>query len=79
MLLGLIILLIMSQPDLGTTLVVVGVAATMFFVAGASLFHILFGMGILGVITFILPFLLQTRSINYILHASLVRLLQISP
>lgn len=53
-LLGLIIFLIMSQPDLGTTLVVVGVAATMFFVAGASLLHILFGMGILGIIVFIL-------------------------
>lgn len=53
-LLGLIILLIMSQPDLGTTLVIVGVASTMFFVAGASLLHILFGMGILGVVVFIL-------------------------
>lgn len=53
-LLGLIILLIMSQPDLGTTLVVVGVAATMFFVAGASSLHMLFGMGLLGIIVFVL-------------------------
>lgn len=54
LLMGLIILLIMSQPDLGTTLVVVGVAATMFFVAGATFYHILLGAGILGTVVFIL-------------------------
>lgn len=54
LLLGIIVMLIMQQPDLGTSMVILGVALSMFFVAGASMFHILIGVGALGIATFIL-------------------------
>ena len=37
--------LIMKQPDLGTMLVIAGTAAVMFFISGADLWHLFFGLG----------------------------------
>jgi cell division protein FtsW len=54
---GIITVLLMLQPDLGTTMIIVAIATTMFFVSGASLKHLgglLIGMvttGILLVVT----------------------------
>ncbi|MBI4032597.1 putative lipid II flippase FtsW [Candidatus Berkelbacteria bacterium] len=45
--LGLIVLLIMAQPDAGTAVVLLGTIVTMYFVAGAPYFHLAFG-GLLG-------------------------------
>ena len=45
---GLVALLIMREPDMGTTIVVVLAAATVFWVAGANLFHVV-SVGALGV------------------------------
>jgi len=42
-LIGLVVVLIMKQPDMGTMSVIASTAAIMFFVAGASLVHILLG------------------------------------
>jgi len=45
-LIAIVSLLIMKQPDLGTLSVILLVAAAMFFVSGANLFH--FGLGVLS-------------------------------
>jgi cell division protein FtsW len=50
--LTLLILLIISQPDLSTVLVITSTAMMMFFVAGASRLHMVFSVG-LGAIFFI--------------------------
>lgn len=42
---GIVALLIMKQPDLGTLSVIVLTSAAMFFVSGASLSHLLLGIG----------------------------------
>lgn len=42
-LMGIVIFLIMKQPDMGTMSVIAATAAVMFFVAGASLSHIIVG------------------------------------
>jgi cell division protein FtsW len=50
---GLVAGLIFREPDLGTTIVVTATALTMFFVAGANLFHlaVLAGLGLVAVVT----------------------------
>lgn len=50
--LGLLIFLIMKQPNLSTVLVITSTAAMMFFIAGASLTHLVMG-GSLGIIFFL--------------------------
>lgn len=47
--------LVEFQPDLGTTMILVGIAGCIFFVAGANLLHVgaLASMGVLGVIALI--------------------------
>ena len=37
--------LIMKQPDLGTMSIITGIAATMFFISGADLWHLALGLG----------------------------------
>jgi len=53
--LGLSTLIVMSQPDMGTFLVIASISVITFFVAGASIPHITFiiGSGILGILTLI--------------------------
>jgi len=48
-----IVMLVVAEPDLGTTAVITLTALTMFFVAGASLSHLvgLGGIGLMGVVT----------------------------
>ncbi|MBI2622006.1 MAG: putative lipid II flippase FtsW [Candidatus Levybacteria bacterium] len=55
LLIGLVILLIMLQPDMGTAAVILGVAVVLYFLSGGSVFHILglipiIGLGGLGLI-----------------------------
>lgn len=58
--LGLVSLPIILQPDLGTLVVVIMVALTIYFVAGGKLFHILglilAGVGALGILVVQLPY-----------------------
>ncbi len=44
---GIIVFLIMKQPDFGTMAVIVGTSAAMFFISGADLLHLFFGGGFL--------------------------------
>lgn len=53
-LMGVIIILIMNQPDLGTALVVVAISTIMLLVAGASLTHIFAGLSLGSGLIFIL-------------------------
>jgi cell division protein FtsW len=53
-LVGLVAGLVMLQPDLGTTVVIVLTTLTMVFVAGASLIHVLAFSGISGVVASLL-------------------------
>lgn len=61
--LGLIALLIMAQPDAGTTLVLLGTIVTMYFVAGAPYLHIGLGMllggSLLGMLILSAPYRMQ--------------------
>ncbi len=45
---GILIGLIMGEPDLGTSLVIGAIGMTMFFVAGANIIHLLVGLGAAG-------------------------------
>lgn len=52
---GLVILLVMLQPDMGTAVIILGVALVMYFLSGGSVWHILsliplIGLGGLGLI-----------------------------
>lgn len=53
-LIGLIIFLIISQPDMGTTTIIVATSAVMFFVAGAQIWHLTLGIGALVALFWIL-------------------------
>ncbi|MBM2826290.1 MAG: putative lipid flippase FtsW [Dehalococcoidia bacterium] len=60
--LGLIIPLVIMQPDMGTALIIACVMATVFFLGGGSLSHIV-ALGIMGVVTcVILVFVAEYRS-----------------
>ncbi len=48
-LLGVMVLLVMAQPDMGTLLVVIVIAITMYFVSGAKASHLL-GIGAAGIV-----------------------------
>lgn len=65
--LGVIILLIMAQPDAGTTLVLAGTIVAMYFVAGAPYFHLAFGGllggGLLGLLILSAPYRLQRLTV----------------
>jgi cell division protein FtsW len=54
--------LVAIQPDLGSFLILSGIATVMFFIAGGNLFHLLLGGGMAGV--FGLPLILQKTYIR---------------
>jgi cell division protein FtsW len=53
-LLGVVSVLIIKEPDLGTTSVILLTSIVMYFAAGANILHLLFGGGFLAFITLIL-------------------------
>lgn len=54
LLLGIVSVLIIKEPDLGTTMVIILTSVVMYFASGASIFHLLLGSGFMGFITYIL-------------------------
>jgi cell division protein FtsW len=44
--LGILVGLVLLQPDLGTTIVIVAIAVSIYFIAGANLLHLAFGMAL---------------------------------
>ena len=71
-LLGLLVGLILLQPDIDTSVVIAFTAIAMFFIAGADLFQVLIVM-LLGIVTFVLTIVLSgygvarvTNYLNYI-------------
>lgn len=61
-LIGVIIFLIIRQPDMGTTVIIVAASAVMFFVAGASVLHLGAGLGFLG---FLFWFLIKSSPYRF--------------
>lgn len=54
LLVGLVIGLIMLQPDMGTAVIIFGVAVMLYFLSGASVLHILTIIPIVGILGFLL-------------------------
>lgn len=55
-------LVIALEPDFGTFLVICGIAAIMFFIAGGNIFHLFLGGGLAGLLGF--PIILQKEYIR---------------
>lgn len=68
-LLSLSTILVAIQPDLGSFLVLSGIAITMFFVAGGNILHLMLGGTIAGIMG--LPLILQKQYIKNRFHAFL--------
>jgi cell division protein FtsW len=59
---GLVAFLVMRQPDMGTTLVLVAIGVSIFFIAGAHMIHFLGSMVLGGVVFYVLMFTASYRS-----------------
>jgi cell division protein FtsW len=62
MVMGIIAFLVMRQPDMGTTMVLVAIGVTIFFIAGAHLIHFLASMVMGGLVFYLLMFTASYRN-----------------